>query len=306
MKFMLPFLVSLLFWQAAISQQPANERNWMQQLNRREILYKKVAGEDLYLTLLSPTVNKFQKTPVMIFIHGGGWRNGSRQAVFAKTTGESVKQLLQAGIAVATIDYRLVKDGGATIYDCIVDCKDAARYLAKEAERYNLDTARMGVWGSSAGGHLSLMTALGKDDDFTGDGKLKNFSPNFRCVIAYYPLTTFIHTNVQVKPDAQNLKRIQTLFGGSFQDKQALAKLASPVQYVDASNPPILLIHSDKDHTASIKNSTLMKEFADKKQTGLQLLVVRGAGHSFKGENIEPSISEINNAATEFILKHLL
>lgn len=273
MKNLIIFLLTLICWQAATGQKirvnSSNEKKWVHQFDRKEILYKKVAGEDLFITLLSPTVKRFNKAPVMIFIHGGGWRNGSREAVFAKTTGESVKQLLDAGIAVATIDYRLVKEGGANIFDCMVDCKDAARYLVKEANRYNLDTARMGVWGSSAGGHLSLMTALGRNNDFPGDEALKGFSPNFKCAVAYYPLTTFVDKNVQAKPDGENLKRAQTLFGGPLQDKMYLAKLASPTEYVDAKNPPILLIHGDKDNTASIKNSTLMKILRIKNKQGL-------------------------------------
>lgn len=311
MKIFLLLFTYLLCWQNAICQ-PAKNNNaakgkaWMQQIQSTDIVYKKVEGDELYLTLLKPTANRFKKMPVMIFIHGGGWRNGSRQAVFARTTGESVQQILDAGIAVATIDYRLVKEGGPNIYDCMVDCKDAARYLVKEADRYNIDTARIGVWGSSAGGHLALMTALGKNEDFLGDETLRSFNPTFKCVVAYYPLTTFIHFDIQAKPDNQNMQRFETLFSGPFADKQPLAKLASPVEYIDPSNPPILLVHGDKDNTASVKNSLLMKELAEKKQSNIQLIIVKGSGHGFKEENINPSVSEINTAATAFILKGLL
>lgn len=311
MKIYILLLISILNCcfsngQTAKNKNTNSDKAWIKQVNRQEIVYKKVDGVDMYLTLLSPTINRFKKTPVMIFIHGGGWWQGNREAVFARTTGESVKQLLDQGIAVATIEYRLVKPGGPNIYDCMVDCKDAARFLVKDADKYKLDTARFGVWGSSAGGHLSLMTALGKNEDFLGDESLRKINPQFKCVIAYYPLTTFIHPGVQVKDDNPNSQRAQVLFGGLYEDKKQLAELASPTQYVSPSNPPILLVHGDKDNTASIRNSLLMKELADAKQTGLQLLVVKGGGHGFKEENTEPSVSEINKAATEFILKNLL
>jgi len=50
-----------------------------------------------------------------------------------------------------------------------MDCKDAERFLIKNAEKYGLDTKRVGVWGGSAGGHLSLMTALGPAKNCPGD-----------------------------------------------------------------------------------------------------------------------------------------
>ena len=106
--------------------------------------------------------------PVMIFTHGGGWGGGNKYKILGAPFIGTLQTLLNNGIACATIDYRLTRLGKSTAYDCVVDCKDAARFLMKNAKKYGLDVHRMGVWGGSAGGHLSLMTALAANNTLKG------------------------------------------------------------------------------------------------------------------------------------------
>ena len=98
-----------------------------------EVLYKQVSGRELHLDLYYPTKNRAEQSPVVIFTHGGGWAAGSR---YKAATGdfESVfLQLVKEGFAVAPVTYRLAKkDSNVAMRDCVIDCKDAIRFLVQE------------------------------------------------------------------------------------------------------------------------------------------------------------------------------
>lgn len=89
--------------------------------------------------------------PLVIWIHGGGWRTGNRSL----TNFPTVLNLLNQGIAVASIDYRLSQE--ATFPAQIHDVKAAIRFLRGNATRYRLNPNRFGAWGASAGGHLATL-----------------------------------------------------------------------------------------------------------------------------------------------------
>jgi len=149
------------------------------------------------------------------------------------------------------------------------------------------------------------MTALGKNEDFTGDPALDKYDSKIKCVVSYYPLTTFLNPAVLKNSNFEDPKRFIPMFGGLLKDKIELATLTSPVEYLDNSNPPILLIHGDNDNILSIENSLYMKEVSQKKGAGVELVVVKGAGHGFRGDNIYPSVAQVNKIAAEFIFKNL-
>jgi acetyl esterase/lipase len=88
--------------------------------------------------------------PLIIWIHGGGWQNGSKDGCPPLRNGYT-----EHGYAVASINYRL--SGHAVFPAQIEDCKAAIRWLRAHAEEYSLDPQRFGVWGSSAGGHLAAL-----------------------------------------------------------------------------------------------------------------------------------------------------
>lgn len=159
----------------------------------RTTVYKTVNGESLDLVLFLPKVKMYEKTPVMVYLHGGGWQKGTKFNLFNRN---AMDLFLEHGIACASVEYRLIRPGISTLYDCVVDCKDAIRFLVKHADEYGLDPDRIGTWGSSAGGHLCLMTALAPDDLFPGASALKGAAPRFRCVVSYFPVTTFADPDI--------------------------------------------------------------------------------------------------------------
>ncbi|MCX6326138.1 MAG: alpha/beta hydrolase [Bacteroidia bacterium] len=272
----------------------------------RNIVYKTVNGENLDMILFLPGEKKYEKAPVMIYTHGGGWGKGDKYSVLNQVFLGTLKTLTENGIACAAIEYRLTRPDTSTVFDCVVDCKDAARFLIKNAMKYGLDPSYMGVWGGSAGGHLSLMTALGHNEDFMGDPELKSFDPHFKCVASYFPLTSFMHSELLKGSNFENPQRLIPMFGGLFDEKKELARLVSPAEYLTKNSPPILLLHGDSDEVLPYSLSTYFISVAKQNGADAKLITVKGAGHSFKGENISPSMSEINLMSADFILSHLV
>lgn len=273
--------------------------------HEKEIVYKTVDGKDLSLVFFEPeNVAPGETVPWMLYVHGGGWRGGNEYAILKQSFAQTLKQLTENGIACATVQYRLTRDH-TTVYDSVVDCKDAARFLLKNADRFNLDPQRYGVWGGSAGGHLSLMTALGEDDDFAGEPALAGVQLDFKCVASYYPLTTLINPDVLVGSRFEDPTSLLHVLDGPFAEKPDLAKLLSPTEYLSPSSPPILLLHGDQDETLSINNSFYMMDVAQENEADVKLIIVQNAGHSFKGKNLSPTIEEVNTISANFILSHL-
>ena len=271
----------------------------------KDIVFKTVGTKKLDLVYFKPkNLMADDKAPWMLFVHGGGWRGGSKYNVLRSAFLGSLKQLTESGVACFTIRYRLTRNH-VTAFDSVVDCKDAARFLLKNAATYNLDSERYGVWGGSAGGHLSLMTALGKDADFIGEPTLADVALNFKCVASYFPLTSLVNPDVLKGSKFEDPTVLRHVLDGLFSEKPELARLLSPVEYLTKTSPPILLLHGEKDPTLSIKNSLHMMDVAKEKGADVELLTVKNAGHSFQGKKISPSMEEINEASAKFMISRL-
>ena len=295
-----------LLFQSFLYGQSLEVKELIETLNhKKDIVYKKVDGISLEMDIYYPDSAKLKKNnPWMLYVHGGGWRGGDRYKIFRKSFVGTLKSLLEKGVVCVTIEYRRTR-GNSTAYDAVVDSKDAARYLLKNAQKYKLDTNKYGVWGGSAGGHLSLVTALGKNSDYNGDRTVATFFPNFKCVVSYFPATSLINPALVPGSLFENEESYHRILGDSLKNKQALAKLLSPAELLEKNSPPILLIHGDKDTVLPIINSTYFLEVAKENDANVELLVIKNAGHSFSGSHISPSMDDLNQYATNFILSHL-
>ena len=270
------------------------------------IVYKTVNGQPLDMALFLPE-KKYDKMPLMVYTHGGGWGGGDKTKIFNGSSIETLNILLSNGIAVAAVQYRLNnRDSGTTANECVVDCIDAVKFLVKHAGEYGIDTDRIGTWGSSAGGHLCLMTALASPELFPGDPDLLNVVPKYKCIASYFPLTSFIVPDVIAGSNFENPARFAVFLGGSYEEKIDLARKLSPVEYLKKDSPAILLLHGDSDQAVAYRSSTYMFEKGKEIGADIDLLTVKNGLHGFGGENIQPSMSEINRLAAGFIIEKLL
>ena len=186
------------------------------------------------------------------------------------------------------------------------DCMDSVRFLAKHAEEYGIDPNRIGTFGSSAGGHLTLMTALGDRREFACDSKLDGPPVKIRCVAAYFPLVSFIDPDLIKGSNFENPQRLIPILGGPIEKNRDLAKKLSPIELIRADSPPIFLAHGDSDHVLSYRNSERMRDVAKAKGVPVECIISKGSDHGFSGNAIEPNAIEINKRTVEFFAKHLI
>ena len=245
---------------------------------------------DIYLP-----ANVTGKLPLVIWVHGGGWLSNDKYADMGYMK-ETIKELMNKGYALASIDYRFSTQ--ATFPAQMLDCNAALSYLVDNAEKYGLDTDRMALMGFSAGGHLASMVGLSNNnevEEFYNPGTNRKFS--FKAVVDFYgpaDLTLFPGAIDSKSPEA-------LLIGAAPLDRPDLAKVASPVSYVDEKDPPFLIIHGEKDDLVSPTQSHLLNSWLQVKGVPTELIVVKGAPHF----GVEFDAPEIGTAVFSFLEKYL-
>ncbi|MGB6582380.1 MAG: alpha/beta hydrolase, partial [Streptosporangiaceae bacterium] len=121
------------------------------------LVYGEVLGyRPLELDLYLPQIDG--SAPVIVYVHGGGWRRGSRREPLPVLGADFYDRLTTQGFAVAAIDYRL--SGEARFPAPLEDVRTAIGWVRDHAASYRLDAGRVFLWGDSAGGHLALLAAL--------------------------------------------------------------------------------------------------------------------------------------------------
>ena len=213
--------------------------------------------------------------PLVVFIHGGGWYSGDKRTSMPFP-------LLAAGFAVASIDYRLsgTDKWPAQIYDC----KAAIRWLRANAATYHLDPNRIGVWGTSAGGHLTdiVGTTGTNHPELDGDQGTPGVSSAVQAACAESGpsnLLTIYDEGLPQKRDVLETTGVAKLLGGPTKDNLDLAKAASGITYVAAGDPPFLLVHGDKDPSVPLKQSQEMYDALKAAGDDAELYIVKGGGH---------------------------
>lgn len=267
------------------------------------VVYKNINGTNLVMDMFYPDVAILKdKNPWVVFIHGGGWAGGSRDNIYKGAFIGGMKKLVESGVVVATIQYRLAKSP-VTSYESMQDCKDAARYLIQNATEHKLDENNYAVWGGSAGGHLSLVTALVPDDKFPGDASLSSISPSYKGVVAYYPFTSCLHEPLRPGSIFEDGTLFTRLLGGSVEDNLELATNLSPTEFLSPTSTPVLVIHGEQDSTLPVINATYMKEVGDAENADVEIITVANAEHSFAGSGISPILENIDISTANFILE---
>lgn len=244
---------------------------------------------DLYLP---QTRNDDKPIPVVVFILGGAWQAGDKRGGFG-AIGPLVESGEYAGVSVG---YRLT---GEAIWPAqIHDCKAAIRWLRANAKKYNLDPEKIGVTGTSAGGHLVAM--LGTTGDVPElEGKLGEHlmeSSRVTCVVDQFgPSDLLAMGGSHNNPNSPESK----LVGGAVQETQEVAREASATTHVSKEDPPFLLIHGTSDNLVPFHQSELLYEALKKGGVDSTLVPVQGGGHGNFGTR------EVAERVRQFFDKHL-
>lgn len=240
---------------------------------QKNITYAETASGPQLLDLYLPT-NAKAPVPLIIWIHGGGWKNGSKETCLPVRMG-----FTERGYAVASINYRLT--GEATFPAQIEDCKAAVRWLRAHAKEYGLDADHFGTWGSSAGGHLVALLGTSGDVTEFDIGTNLEVSSRVQAVCDYYGPSHFatMGTVPGFEMHARANSPESALLGGSASEKPEMAKAASPVSYVTSDDPPFLIVHGDTDRTVPPDQSRRMDAALRKAGVKTELIILPGAGH---------------------------
>jgi acetyl esterase/lipase len=236
----------------------------------RDIEYAAVDGQSLKLDLYIPK-GVAKPMPVVIWVHGGAWREGSKRIPM-------VLPLVPLGFAVASIDYRLTQE--AVFPAQIYDCKAAVRWVRAHAADYGFDPNHIGAVGASAGG--MLVALLGTTADVPAlEGNEGNLgvSSAVQVVCDFFGPTDF--TNLTANYTEWQTNIVGELLGGSARENRAKARMASPVAYVNAQACPFYIVHGDKDRVVPMEQSIEFYNVLRKAGVPATLYTVKGGGHGF-------------------------
>lgn len=231
----------------------------------------------------------FQSTkpaPAVIFLHGGAWRDGRRDA-----PNPVQFELARRGFICVQASYRFSQE--ALFPAQLHDARSAVRWTLANADAWGIDRNRIGIWGMSAGGHLALLTAYAPAA-FPEPG----LEPvRVQAVAAVMPTTDLLsiyrfrmnQKNVRAdlvgpaSPEAQ-------LLGGNPEERVELARQASPVNWVSNDDPPTWLVHGVRDDTVPYQQSRTLASLLDRAKVRNNLVLLAGLGHEAKWEAFEDGV----------------
>jgi acetyl esterase/lipase len=238
---------------------------------------------DLYLP---PKVKKGQRFPGIVIIHGGGFTGGDKGAKREQNIGTT---LAGHGYVCMSINYALAKAGQPTWPRNLHDCKQAVRFLRKNAEKYHIDPDHIGVIGGSAGGHLAAMVGLTSPKaGLDPKGPDADISCRVQAVVTMY--------------GPGELRKDTVMLPGTREQVPELYKLASPVTHAARDNPPVLILHGTADKLVPVAQSELLAEALKKAGVEHQLVIVEGAPHSF---DLQPKQRDLRPLVVGFFDKYL-
>lgn len=271
------------------------------QFRPETIVYKTVDGEELLLDVYLPWRDVFEKTPVAIYIYGGGFVQGSKENLLTGFKRSLGVELLRAGYAVVSINYRLVD--GVTVFPMnIEDCKDAVRWVFANGEAYGFDLNNVGVWGTSAGGHLALMMGLTDEDDFVGEAGLAGFRSEVQWVIDFFGPSNF--DVFAITPKTDHGQEITERYWGNGVEYEALLEMIdthSPLSYVDENSPPVMIVHGTADDVVDVAQSEVLFAALEEMGRPVEMILLDGVNHSLLGASDE-EVDDVVAAALEFVL----
>lgn len=273
-------------------------------------------GDSLALDLYTPK-NISGKLPVLIYVHGGGWIEGSK-AVYADNYLENtIAKLMAKQYAVISINYTLLND--STHFPLpLQDTKDAVRWVRKNAEKYNFDTNNIGLFGASAGAHLSLVAAYTPDDTFKGSPDLSPYSAKVNYVVDHYgpvDLNKLFHTRLGTIPVAMvgmiskkivSLQQglVKGISGYDLQKDQDRAidylKTISPSTYTE-TGVPTLIVQGNKDKIVPLSQSKKLYRRLKRAKVETSLIIIDNGVHSFSTTD-KTALDKMTDQTVDFIV----
>ncbi|MGY1858202.1 alpha/beta hydrolase fold domain-containing protein [Modestobacter sp. SYSU DS0290] len=244
--------------------------------------------------------------PVALFLHGGGWRLGSRHVagpMYRDASPTPFEQVAAAGIAVASVDYRL--SGEAVWPAQLHDAKAAVRWLRSRAGELGVDADRIAAWGESAGGHLAELLGLVTDPTLEGEVGVTGPSSAVAAVVAWYAPSDVAAVATDLGNDPGDpASREAQLLGAAAPEVPALAAQASPIAHVSSAAPPVLLLHGRTDRFVPCMQSERLHDALAAAGADVELHSYDGADHMWLGAP-DAAADAVDRTVT-FLRRHLI
>lgn len=253
----------------------------------RDVTYATVDGRALQLDLYLPA--GVANPPLVVWVHGGAWRSGSRESVR--------REFAANGFATAAVSYRLSTE--ARFPAMVHDIKAAIRFLRARAGDYGYRTDRIAIAGDSAGGHLAALVGVSSGvAALEGTvGAHLDQSSGVQAIVDYYGasnLTTILRQSTPFGLDVR-VPALELLLGAVPEKAPDLARLGSVTTYVEATDPPLLIFHGDQDPQMPINQSHELEGAYEALGLDVALVVLHGAAHGgdvfYQGARLERALA---------------
>jgi acetyl esterase/lipase len=260
----------------------------------RDATFATVGDTELKLDLYLPDG---ASAGLIVWVHGGAWRGGSRENV-------DLRGMVAHGWAVASVDYRL--STVARFPAQVHDIKAAIRFLRVHAAEQGYPANRIAIAGSSAGGHLAALVGVTNGvAALEGDvGANLAISADVQAIVDLYGASNLTTILAQSTPHGLNVRvpALELFLGGQPDAVPELARLASPVFHVDATDPPLLLQHGDQDPQMPVNQALELLGAYEAAGLAVDFKIMHGSAHG------GPAFTSAENLALidAFLRAHLL
>jgi acetyl esterase/lipase len=273
-----------------------------------DVTYSTIDGfRPMVVDIYTPS-KKGGPKPLILYIHGGGWVAGHTRHSGALSNFPAVlAKLASEGFVVASLEYRL--SGEAPFPAQLQDARAAIRFLKAHAGQYGIDPARVGVWGGSAGGHLTALTALSCGDVSLDAAPAAAGSECVQAAVTWYGVFDFAPMLARsVATGSLNAAENGLLRCTPATCTEQAVKAASPASYIDAKDPPFLLIHGETDAVVPASQSHDVEAKMRAAGMAVESIYIPNVDHSFIGSTASETRAatlKATNATFDFFHKTL-
>ena len=252
------------------------------------VIYSTVDTTSNRLDLYVPK-NASKPSPVLVWIHGGGWNRLSKDSVSGQ-----IIPYLEYGWIVVNVDYRLTPVALAPA--AVQDCRCVLRWIEMNAKRFKVDTRRIVVSGTSAGGHLALITGMLPRGVAYDTLCATVETPRVAAIVNHYGIT-----DVNDLLDGANRKGYAVSWIGDRPNREEIARAVSPLTYVRKGLPPVFSVQGDTDPTVPFTHAVRLHAALDSLGVPNEFVTIPGGKHGrFTKEENEMIRVRIEN----FLKKH--
>ena len=235
--------------------------------------YGSINGRSLLADIFTPSEQSAASAPVMVFVHGGGWSNGTRQQFHR----HSAYLAWRHGITSVCVSYRL--SGEAVFPAALLDVKCAVRWIRSQADEFDIDPSRIGVGGDSAGAHLAaMMAATTGCEDYEGSGGSDDFSSDVQLAVCYNPA---IDLRQLIAREGVANECVSEFIGARLDQQPERYTEASPICRIHEGMPPVLLLHGTGDTTITHQQSVDFHEALQQAGVVSEIVLYEDKPHSW-------------------------